>query len=623
MTVVIHRLSGLDASAADAATDRLLDIVKGPADLRKLLVVDDTALLVEHEAVYIKIDTSQRTEKKLCVAVGPRQEGGRKLRLPGNLGGGRDFPVLWVSNPAGINCRVSVAAVALGHPAGKASGLDLLIEILLDQEMYDNVHEIFAEVPYGVANPGMWLVGQDDEAATFAAALVLAIRTLCGPGPGAEGPFRELLPSAAHGASLAEDGSLARYRDEVLAASDGAGKRTGFGGRFRGQADLHTRLIEAGAALADLRHEVSQLLQNANTIGDLNDNQHRLIASAGIVFATAPLTPASPRRAGAAAEQPLIYRAVAKALAGGDALPLVSKRLSLTERELKHKGSRSYLPEVDECCPQQLIDRLANPPERPSRRGADGQPAQDLAQAATAARALENLIVTVASREWSPVGPSRSEVGRIRAVLDGAGRAMTEYAGKAGTTSKVRGARPARLAEMLAPVLRDLVIHVVGAEIARPSDAALEALESARTRTGKLIEDWVEAMKADGISSQPPFPSSSVSQTASHASPDDVSEIREALLYQHVDEMWQLCRPDDLKNALDLRVRPVVLGFAGRANKDALAPTLSRDQPVWTTSGSNAGLLRLVSLRPEYLSTGHVSAGSCAGSEDSSDPEEL
>src|SRR6185437_1750045 len=238
MTVVMLRLGGLDAAAAHATADRLIDVVNGPADLTRLLVVDDTALLAEHEAVYIELETSTRTQKTMCIAVGPRPEGGRKLRLPDNFGG-KKIPVLWVSNPAGINCRVAVAAVALGRTPGKTSGLDHLVEILLDQEMYDKVHEIFAEVPYGIANPGMLLIGQDDEAATFAAALVLAIRALCGGGPGAEGPFRELLPSAAHGASLAEDGPLARYRDEVVAAADGVGRRAGFGGRLRGgQADI-------------------------------------------------------------------------------------------------------------------------------------------------------------------------------------------------------------------------------------------------------------------------------------------------------------------------------------------------------------------------------------------------
>lgn len=608
MKVEILRLSGLDAAQADAEAEKLIDIINGPPDLRRLIIVDDTALLAEHETAYLKLDNTSRTDKMLCVSVGPRAAGSRVLRLPLNFGGSRN-PVLWASNPAGINCRLGVAAVALGRP-GKASGLDLLTEILLDQEVYDRVLTIFEEVPYHVANPGMWLVGQDDETATFTAALGLATRMLCSTGPGAEGPFRELLPQAAGGASLAEDGQLARYRDEVLAAADGAGKRTGFLGRFRpGQGDLHTRLIDAGAALADLRGEVGELLRKANTNGDLNDIQHRLIASAGIVFPTKPRTASSARGQGTAAERGPLYRTVVKALHGGDALPLVSRRLTLTERELKHNGSASYLSEVDKCCAQQLIDRLTDPAERPSRRDA-ARPEQDLARAADAARALEHLIVTVASREWSPAGPSRSEVGRIRAALDGAGREMTEHAAKTGTGSKARATRPARLAEMLLPVLRDLVIDVMGAEIARPSGTALEALETARKRTAKLIEQWVAKVKAGGISTETPFPSSGKSYASIFATPDDVIEIRDALLYQPVDEMWQLCDPDDLKTALNLTARPQVLGFAGKANKDALAPTLSGDQPAWTTSGSNAGLLRLVSLRPECVSASHVTAGS-------------
>jgi hypothetical protein len=185
---------------------------------------------------------------------------------------------------------------------------------------------------------------------------------------------------------------------------------------------------------------------------------------------------------------------------------------------------------------------------------------------------------------------------------------MTEYTGREGTSGKPRGVRRTRLAEVLAAVLRDLVMYMVEAEMARPSETALEALDAARRRTSELMKKWIDGVKADGVSSETPFHSSSVSYAAIYASPDDVIEIREALLYRPVDEMWQLCDPNDLKNALNLTAEPVVVGFAGRVNRDALALTLARDQPVWTTSGSNAGLLRLVSLRPEYVSW-HISAG--------------
>lgn len=623
MTVELLRLSDLPAAGAEAAVEDFLHIESGPKDLTNLLVVDDTALLAEHEPVYIKIDNSPRTHKKLCIAVGPRDAGSRKLRLPGNLAG-MGIPVIWVSYPAGIDCRVALAAVALGHGPGKTNGLDLLIQILLDEEMFKKVLDTFAKVPHGIANPGMRLAGQDDEAATFAVALDLSIRALCGAGPGAEGAYRELIASAAHGASLAERGQLARYRDEVLLASESGGNRVGFGGRLRpGQSDLHTRLIEAGAALGDLRELVVRLLRNVNTVGELNDTQYKLIADAGIQFPSGPQAPASTSASKMTADQPPLLQTLAKSLQGGDALPQVSKRLTLTERELKHSGSASHLPEVDKCCPQSLVDRLSAPPARPSRRkGAETGPAKDLGQAAKAARALEELIVSVANREWSPARPSRAEVGRIRAALDGTSKALTEYAARIGGGDPVPGSRPARMAELLAPVLRDLVIQIVATETARPSANPLDALEAARTRTGKLIEEWVKQVQTgpDGLSAQPPFPSSGVPHGRIYAPAEDVTEIREALLYQPAEEMWQLCHPDDLKNVLNLAIRPEAVGFASRLNKDALATTVSRVEPLaWTSSGSNAGLLRLVSLRPEYLATGPAAADA----DYSPDPEPL
>ncbi len=621
MTVEILRLSGLPAADAVAAAGKMISVKTGPRDLRNLLVVDDTTLLAGHGPVYENLDNAARVEQMLCVVVGPLAGNSRKLLLPGNLGGTQGSPVLWVSDPDGIDCRIASAAVAIGHVPGKVNGLDLLMEILSDTETFKAVHEALIEVPHRVANPGMRLTGQDDEAATFTAALVVAVRALCGQGPGAEGPFRELLPSAIHGASLAEGGKLASYRDEVFTAAAGAARRGGFGGRLRpGQADLHTSLVDAGAALADLREEVSKLLRTANTVGELSDNQRQQIRNAGIVFPTGPGAPQSARASLAVAEQPLIYRTVAKAISGGDALPLVSKRLTLTERELKHNGSGSYLPEVGKCCPEELMQRLTSPPDRRSRRGSQARPGEDLVQAADAARALANLVVTVAGREWSPVVPTRTEAGRIRAALNGTARALTEYADKVGTSNHARGSRVARLAEMLAPVLRDLVLDVVGSEASRPSATPLEALEAAGTRAESLIGTWVRRVQEDGISSQAPFPSTALPVAAVRGNPDDLAEIRETLIYQPVEEMWQLCGPDDLKNLLNLNLRPGVVKFASRLNKEALQRMLSGNPPAWTSSGSSAGLLRLVPLRQEHLVTGHVAAGS-PGSGHSPDTE--
>jgi hypothetical protein len=219
-----------------------------------------------------------------------------------------------------------------------------------------------------------------------------------------------------------------------------------------------------------------------------------------------------------------------------------------------------------------------------------------------AAKALEDLVVAVANREWSPA-VSSGEVARIRVALDGVCKALTEHADAVGSAgSGARGARLARLGESLTPVLRDLVLQVLADESAQPSTGGQEAFEAARERAAGLLAAWVLHVQANGVSSRLPFASSSMHAAVPFADQGDVAEIREALLYRPAQEMWQLCAPGDL-SALNVAPVPEVVRFASRLNKSALAGTLPGDQPVWTSSGSYAGLLRLVPLRSGFVSS--------------------
>ncbi len=610
MTVEILRLSGLEASEAEQAVGTLLDLRTGPRDLRNLLVLDDTALVVEHASAYVSLDTAARVQDILCVAVGPRAGDGRILRLPGNLGGTQGAPVLWVSDPSGIDWRAAAAAVALGHPPGRASGLDLLVELLLVDDMFKRVHMTIVEkVPGRVASPGLHLAGADDEAATFSAALAMAIRRLCDPGQGAGGPFPPLLPAQVGGASLAEGGPLDGYRNEVVesvaAASDALRKLVGPGGRFRHAGGVHTHLVEAGAALADLRDLVNRLLREANTLGELSGNQRRLISEAGLRFAPGSRPASTSETPGSAVEQSLVFRTVADAIGSGDTLSVVTRRLTLTERELKRLGSASYLHQVEERCPPPLMNRLADPPQRLPRRAAS-QVREELGldDAQRAANALGELVVAVANREWSPTAAALAgEVARIRVALDAVGKALTgQAAGSGGVGGTARGARLARLGDSLAPVLRDLVLRVLAAEVAQPSAGGQEAFGAAQQRAARLVSDWGLHVRDHGVLSRPPFATSAVPDAVPYAYEDDVPEIRAALLYPPREEMWQLCSPADL-SALNATAVPEVVRFASRLNKDALVGTLPGDQPVWTSSGSYAGLVRLVPLRPGFASS--------------------
>ena len=89
MSVEVLSLSGLSAAEAVSAAMALLDIDSGGPDrVDRLLVLDDTPMLAEHLESYQRIDTSHRVGKLMCVAVGPRPAGERKLLLPGTTASG-------------------------------------------------------------------------------------------------------------------------------------------------------------------------------------------------------------------------------------------------------------------------------------------------------------------------------------------------------------------------------------------------------------------------------------------------------------------------------------------------------------------------------------------------------
>jgi hypothetical protein len=614
MTVQILSLVGLSAAEARQAADALLDIEtdSGPDRLERLLVLDGTAQLGEHAPVYQHLDAANRVEMFLCVIMGPRTGNGRKLDLPGNLGGGTGWPVLWMSRPGGINWRMAKAAVANRHPGAGSATLDQhpLVSLLSIDEMFDRVRERLGEVPVRVASPGLWLAGADDEAATFAGAVAMAIRRVCEPGHGTDAAFGELLPAKAGGARLSETGPLARYLGRVAEmdreASHALGKLRGLGSMLkRGDDGVLRYRAKVGEALADLRDLTAQVLRDASVASsaEMTVSQRDLVRNSGIEFEAE----AAPRPSGtalSAAEQSLVYRALARAVAGGDSIPLAAKRLNTTERLIARRGSASYLPDVEKCCPSSLLVRLADVSQRVPRYPSTDQARRELglADATAAALALRDLLITVANREWSPAGVTPRELAASGAALNGARKALTEYASAAGGVhSGARGARLYRLSESRLPVLYDLVLRAVALELASPSASGQEALGAAHDRAAGMLEEWTGQVQAHGVAAQPPFASSSA-HDAVYVLADDVATVRDALLRPARDEMWQLCAPSDL-GALDVDAPPVVIRFASRLSKEALAGTVPGDKPVWTSSGSFAGLLRLVLLRPGVASS--------------------
>jgi hypothetical protein len=219
-----------------------------------------------------------------------------------------------------------------------------------------------------------------------------------------------------------------------------------------------------------------------------------------------------------------------------------------------------------------------------------------LDDARAAAQGLKELMLTVANREWSPVGVTSRDLAGTRAALDGTRKALTDHASTADSMrGRARGAWLSRLGDNLIPVLCDLVLQAMAPELASPSASGKEALHAAHGRAAGMLAEWTRQVQAEGVAAQPSFASTS-GHDALQVIEDDVAGVRDALLYPVTDEMWQLCAPEDL-SALDLEVPPIPIRFASRLNQKALAGTLPGDEPVWTSSGSFAGLLRLVPLR--------------------------
>ncbi|HEX4833416.1 MAG TPA: hypothetical protein VH478_20255, partial [Trebonia sp.] len=518
MSVETLSLSGLSAAEAGHAAAALLDIDSGGPDrLDRLLVVDDTSRLTEHLDVYEQVDTSHRVGAMICVTVGPRPGDGLKLELPGNLGGVQGSPVLWLSRLGGIDWALNKALMANRHPGFTPTTADRhpLIGLLSVAEMFDRVHQAFLEgMPGRVASPGLWLAGEDDESATFAGALAVAIRRVCEPGPGLDGPFPQLLPSHAGGARLAEASPLARYRgrvDELDRAAAHSLERQGrLGGLLRrGDNDAPRLAAQAGQALGDLRELVDQVLRDANVDGglsDLTDNQLALVRNAGIEFEAAGAAVPAGRGAASAGEQTAIHRVASGAIRGGDPIPVVGERLIATEREMGRRGSAAYRPEVEARCPAAFLAGLAAPAQRVPARGGPGAARREmgLEGAVTAAGALVDLVLDVANREWSPAAVASADLVRAKAALDGSRRALAAFASDAGAgRGGTRAAKLARVADGLVPLLRDLVLRVLAGELGTPSASGPEALRVAKDRTAVLLAEWTTLVHARGVSAVP------------------------------------------------------------------------------------------------------------------------
>jgi len=592
----------LGAEAADEA-ERLIDTRTGPPDLSRLLVIDDTSLLADHADIFLRIGSARRVDSLLCIAAGPRPGGStpRPPLLPGSLTGTHGPGVLWVGDPDGIDWGDAPGTRIKGRKRGQPDGLARLVELLHIEAVFDAISDAYEHrVPYRVASPGLRLVGADDEAAAFKAALALAIEGMTVVGAGDAEPFRSLL--ADPDAVVLGPGPLTGGRDAVtsaLAATEAeAEKAAGFLRRFR-RADgaIEEQARAAGTALGRLREQVIRLLRSANAVGSLTGSQHEALRDAGLQFPPAPQAGSQPELE---PDQQPGYRAIADALAGGDTLPFVQRRLAATAEEAKRYGSAAYLPQVDTACTASLPESLAGVADLPAsvRRGGADVVRQELRldAAGRSAAGLIALVQSVANQEWSPAAVDQDELDRARITLDGIQNALAEYA-PAGPPAGA--ARRVRLSESLQPVLRALVCQVLKDEYGAPGATGQDTLDAAERRTRDLLKEWTDMVQAHGLTARPKFALSAAVTEDSYTAESDLAAIREALQADPRDQMWQLCGQDDV-TALHVDPDPVAVRFAPRQNKEELGNTVPGDT-LWLAAGAGAGLLRLVPLHYETV----------------------
>jgi hypothetical protein len=502
-TVHVLRLSGLDGCEAMESAGALLTDRSVP-DLSNLLVIDDTAVLVQHASAFAELLTSRRLSHLLCVAIGPASRGDRLISLPGNISGGQGSAVIWVGDPLGVDWQLATTANAMMRPDGELSGLHHLIEVLSAPEVFNRVREVMAGLPDGIASPGLKLDQASEMSSDFPTALATAIRKIIDPQTGQigqKGLAEPLNGAFTTTAALAPNGRLGRARlrcqaeaDAAAAAVDDVARLGTLAGTIQTFADARDQVTVLGEALRDFRDQVSGLFEVAHAPGGLTERQARRVSESGVQLKSqvqAPQADTADRADGQAPTDP-VTRSAVDAVTAGEVLPVIAEQLALAERSLTPRGSRSYLPELEKRCPAALIGRLLLPPAMP-----DPQPWLPAVGAIAAGLAAADGIVGIATGimvalAWTGLvalsaGPrSGSALGQIRMAL-----AANLAAGLAGVAI---GAAASRSAGITGPLSLTGIAVAVAVMI-----AAITASWRARAAVWQRSAAPAEAVSAAGL----------------------------------------------------------------------------------------------------------------------------
>jgi len=412
MTRQVHefRLAGLSAADALHEADRLVRDRSVP-DLSCLLVLDDAVTLPGHRAAIEHLLASGRVPHFICLATGRPGDDGL-LQLVSNVSAWRDSALLWIGDRLGVDWVPGAPAIDLLHPADGPDGLHRLTEILSSVEVYERVREVAAEVPHGVACPGLRLAESAADGVSFAAVLSEAIDRIeprQGTASPAGQPFRDLPAGRQASAVLSEHGDLARTVQRCASAADAADRALGEVARLdgllgpgRSPGDTRDLVTVAGTALGQLRSTVSALLESIPVHSRLDrqalDRLTERLRRAGVNLGPAAMAGPGPAGHGPAAEETArssvaVAQAVATSLREGQSLAVVSGRLAATERLLGPTATEPAEQRVAQRCPPALVGRLSSP--APFPRAAPWLPL--LGALATALAATSGIVAAVAA----------------------------------------------------------------------------------------------------------------------------------------------------------------------------------------------------------------------------------
>jgi hypothetical protein len=210
---------------------------------------------------------------------------------------------------------------------------------------------------------------------------------------------------------------------------------------------------------------------------------------------------------------------------------------------------------------------------------------------AGAADALAALVVRVVSAEWSTDRVLLAEIGRLRVVIKGVNDQLTEYADR--VEKGIDHSAEPRLVGAISPTLRRLVTCVLASQSGNDRSDGQANYRQAKKSTGELIDVWTDTAAHLGPLAWPPF-AQLTDDEMTETTDQDNSVINSVTLYDPYDVMWQLCSPGEL-TMLDTGTKPGVVAFAPQTGQQNIR-SLSAET-IWTSSGMQAGLLRLVPLR--------------------------